>query len=99
MIFGWFDVSSAQVFGADLARSFMARMPVDVKLSERKFEVKAKLALTHLDRGIADFKREHRLNFYQKAKLGNSFKWVLKDAGYDSVYVDKLTDLVMLQLQ
>ncbi len=99
MIFGWFDASAAQAFGSDLARAFMARVPVDATLSERKFEAKAKSALTHLERGIADFKRKHRLNFYQKAKLGNSFKWMLKDGGYDPAYVDKLTDLVMLQLQ
>jgi hypothetical protein len=99
MIFGWFDARAAKAFGSDLARSFIARVPAEARLSERKFEAKAKSALTQLERGIADFRREHRLNVYQKAKLGNAFKWTLKDAGYDAAYVDKLTDLVMLELQ
>ena len=91
MIFGWFDARAAQAFGSDL-RAPSWRACRRMRMSERKFEMKAKSALTQLGRRIADFKREHRLNIYQKAKLGNSFKWVLKDAGYDSAYVDKLTD-------
>lgn len=99
MIFGWFDARAAQACGAGLAQSFMARVPADARLSDRKFEVKAKSALTHLGRDIAAFRTEHRLNPYQKARLGNAFKWALKDAGYDAGYVDKLTDLLMVQLQ
>jgi hypothetical protein len=99
MILSWFDARAAQNFGSELARSFMTRVPADAKLSDRKFEAKAKTALLQLERSIADFRASHRLNFYRKAKLGNAFKWTLKDAGYDPTYVDKLTDLLMLQLQ
>lgn len=99
MIFAWFDATAAKAFGASLAQSFMERVPADGKLSDRKFEAKAKSALTNVERDIAAFKREQKLNVYKKAKLGNEFKWTLKDAGYDTTYVDKLTDLVMLQLQ
>jgi hypothetical protein len=99
MFLRWFDARAAQTFGAELARSFMSRVPPDAKLSERKFEAKAKTALLQIERSIADFRASHRLNFYRKAKLGNAFKWTLKDAGYDPSYVDQLTDLVMLQLQ
>ena len=99
MIFGWFDAKPAQALGSDLARAFMSRVPVNAKVSDRKFEVKAKAALLEIERRIADFKTSQRLNFYRKAKLGNAFKWTLKDAGYDPAYVDKLTDLVMLQPQ
>ena len=99
MIFGWFDAKAARALGCDLAQSFMERVPVDTKLSDRKFEARAKAAVAALQRSIADFKQDHRLNAYQKAQAGNSFKWALKDAGYDATYVDKLTDLLMLQLQ
>ncbi len=99
MIFGWFDARAARAFGSELARSFMTRVPADAKVSDRKFEAKAKAALLEIERSITDFKASQRLNFYRKAKLGNAFKWTLKDGGYDAAYVDKLTDLVMLQLQ
>jgi len=98
MIFAWFDTKAAKALGCDLAHSFIARVPVDTKLSDRKFEARAKAAVAALQLSVAEFKKAHRLNAYQKAQAGNSFKWVLKDAGYEATYVDKLTDLLMLQL-
>ncbi|CAD5373157.1 conserved hypothetical protein [Rubrivivax sp. A210] len=99
MIFGWFDARAARSFGSELALAFMALVPADAKMTDRKFEAKARSALTQLGRRVADFTREHRLNGYQKARLGNAFKWALKDAGYDAAYIDKLTDWLILQLQ
>jgi hypothetical protein len=98
MILRWFDGRAAESFGAELARSFVARVPVERELSERKFEVKAKAAIAQLQSSAAKFKDINGLNFYQKAKLGNAFQWALKDAGYPPEYVAKLTDLLMLQL-
>ncbi len=99
MIFSWFDATAAREFGASLARSFIASMPAAGAVSDKKFEAKAKSAVAQFERGIAAFRRDHRLNFYQKAKLGNAFKWALKDAGYDDAYIEKITDLLMLKLQ
>ncbi len=99
MIFGWFDARAARAFGSELAHAFMALVPVDAKMTDRKFETKAKSALNQLGQRVANFARDHRLNTYQKARLGNAFKWTLKDAGYDAAYVDKLTDWLVLQLQ
>lgn len=99
MIPGWFDARTAAAFGAELARFFIAKVPADSRLTDRKFEAKAKAALTQIGRQAADFKRSHGLNFYKKARLGNAFKWALKDAGYDPAYIDKLTDWLVLQLQ
>jgi hypothetical protein len=44
------------------------------------------------------FKAANKLNFYTKAKLANSFKWTLKDAGYEAEYVDDLTEWLAKQL-
>ena len=100
MIFGWFDARAARAFGTDLARAFIASVPADGKLRGRKFEAKSASALKHLERQVADFKRKHQLNFYQKASLGNTFKWALREGGYDDAQViDTLTDWLMLQLR
>ena len=45
---------------------------------------------------MALFKREHKLNIYKEAQLGNAFKWSLTDAGYDSKYADQLTKELMV---
>jgi hypothetical protein len=99
MIFSWLDATAAQQFGSELAQSFIASMPSAGAVSDKKFEAKAKTAVAQFERSIAAFRRDHRLNFYQKARLGNAFKWALKDAGYDAAYIEKITDLLMLKLQ
>jgi len=36
--------------------------------------------------------REHKLGWYKKAKLGNEFKWELKEIGYDEKFIDVATE-------
>ena len=98
MVFGWFDASAAKQFGTSLAQDFIAQVPPETTLSEKKFASKASAAIKHLGVRVVEFKRSHALNGYKKARLCNDFKWTLKDAGYDAAYVDKLTDWLMLQL-
>ncbi|MDH5329281.1 MAG: hypothetical protein OEW27_04985 [Aquincola sp.] len=99
MVFEWFDAKAAEAFGTELAKSFMARVPLNAELSERKFESKARSAIAQLDRTVTAFRTDHRLNMFQKAKVGNAFKWALRDAGYPARTVDQLTDLLMLQFR
>jgi len=47
---------------------------------------------------VQQFKKDRRLNVYKKAKLGNAFKWSLRDAGYDVDYVNELTEWLMLRV-
>ncbi len=98
MPFGWFDASAATEFGTELAGFFAERMPVDTQKNEKKFATKTRELLTKLGLRINQFKASNKLNFYTKAKLANSFKWTLKDAGYDAKYVDDLTEWLVKQL-
>ncbi len=99
MVLGWFDARAAKSCGTELARVFAARMPSRPDVSEGAFEKRARSAIAQLQRDAAEFARSHKLNAYKRAQLGNAFKWALKDAGYADDYVDKLTDLLLLQLQ
>ena len=47
---------------------------------------------------VERFKAENKLNTYKKAKLGNAFKWALKDAGYEAAYIEKISEWLMLRL-
>jgi len=98
MPFRWFDAKAANEFGTELATFFMARMPVDTQKSEKKFAVKTSELLGKLSLRVNQFKASNRLNFYTKAKLANSFKWSLKDAGYEAKYVDDLTEWLVKQI-
>jgi hypothetical protein len=98
MVFGWLDASAAKQFGKTLGTFYIAQMPVELKLSEKKFAERTQTVMRKMAGQVEAFKAEHKLNGYKKAQLGNSFKWALKDAGYDAAYTDKLTDWLVTRL-
>lgn len=43
-----------------------------------------------------DFKKQHKLGIYKTARLGNTFRWELKELGYGEQFVEALVkDLVI----
>lgn len=98
MLFSWLDAAAAKEFGTSLARFYIERIPVDSAASDKKFASKSKDLLEKMALQIARFKESNRLNTYKKAQLGNAFKWTLRDAGYDSTYIDRLTDWLVTKL-
>jgi hypothetical protein len=98
MILSWLDARAATEFGATLAAFFVQRVPLDAKLSEKKFAAKAQDVLAKMALQVDRFKAQNKLNTYKKAKLANAFKWALRDAGYDSTYVDRMGEWLTIRL-
>jgi len=98
MLFRWFDAKAANGFGIELAGFFMERMPVGTQKNEKKFAARTSELLSKLSLRLNQFRAANKLNFYTKAQLANSFKWTLKDAGYETGYVDDLTEWLVKQL-
>ena len=98
-MFSWFDAQAAKEFGSELARSYIERVPLNSGLSEKKFALKSKQVLEQMNRRVMNFKQQHRLNTYKIAQMGNTFKWELKDAGYEPQYVDELTQWLVAQVR
>ena len=48
--------------------------------------------------GAARFRDEKALGLYKKAKLGNVFRWKLKDLGYSDAFVDKATNAIVTRV-
>ena len=95
---GWFDARAASAFGEQLAQSLVERTPVAGTVGQGRLTKKHEAMLHHLEQQLTRFKAEHKLNTYKKAKLGNRFKWVLREKGYDTEYVDHLTNWLMFKL-
>lgn len=91
MVLGWFDARKAKDFGSGLARFFIERVPLDAQLNEKKFAAKTQEVLGKMASQVRAFKQDNKLGIYQKAQLGNAFKWTLRDSGYNEAYVEKLT--------
>ena len=93
----WFDARDAQKFGISLAEFFIERIPLEMPHKKIKSLEKKQEVLNTMFSQIPPFKIKHKLNIYQKAKLGNAFKWKLLDADYDPALVDELTKALMLK--
>lgn len=98
MILSWFDARQAKEFGTSLATFFIERVPANTRIEDKQFAAKTQKILGQTSAQIALFKSKHKLNTYQKAQLGNAFKWALKDAGFADDYIDQLTKWLMLQV-
>ncbi len=95
-IFKAFDTTEVTKFATSLAEDLSRRFP---PASERRTDAGAvnqlKVVLTGLGARAATFKQEKGLGLYQKAKLGNVFRWKLEEFGYSKEFIDRVTkDLV-----
>jgi len=90
-VFSWFDARAAKDFGQRMARLYMERMPLDAGLDDKRFATRNRQAMDHIRRQVTGFRQDNKLNTYKVAQMGNTFKWTLKDAGYDDAYIDQLT--------
>lgn len=93
---GWFDAKEAKEFGISLARFHIERIPLDETGKKGGTAAKQQESLNKMFQQMVRFRLEHKLNIYQKAQLGNAFKWTMKEAGYESEYVDQVTKQLML---
>ena len=95
---GWFNATRAEEFGATLANFFIEKMPADKQMNDAKFAAKTEYLLTKMEAQIKVFKQTEKLNIYKTAKLGNAFKWTLKDAGLDATLSAKLVEWLIANL-
>ena len=94
----WFRTSDVDALADSVVAELAERVPVNAL---RKEGGRAEKRFTRMTEVISDqlraFGREKRPNIYQRARLGNRVKWVLKDAGYPDPFVDAfVTELVTL---
>ena len=45
-----------------------------------------------------DFKKQHKLGIYKTARLGNTFRWALKELGYSEAFVEALVKDLVIRL-
>lgn len=98
MPLNWFNAKDAHQFGGDLAQFFLTQMPLDRQIKDKKFANKTQNLLIQMDRRVQQFKTSHKLNIYTRARLGNQFKWTLKDAGCEEAYLEELTEWLLQRL-
>ena len=88
-----------EAFATTLAEDMGRRFP---PASEKRTDTGAvnqlKVILEGLENRAARFRDEKRLGLYKKAKLGNVFRWKLKDLGYSDGFVDQATNAIITRV-
>src|SRR5262245_57304294 len=102
MLLAWLDTRHVVEFARSIVAEIREAMPADQEADTRKESRKevGKRArkIERLTQRTRAFSREHRLNFYKRAKLANTLKWELKDAGYSEVFVREIVAHILVNL-
>lgn len=93
-LFGSVSSKDVDSFAVSLAEDLAKRYPPALdKGSERKISQKRLTGiLEDLFVRAIDFKRQHKLGVYKKARLGNTFRWELQEMGYSKQFVETATE-------
>ena len=97
-MFDWFRTRECKQFGQELAADLLATLGRKTGMKEAKFKALVEGELVRTDTRVQEFRRTHRLNFYKKSVLANTFLWKLKDAGISEDYAGELTHWLSVRL-
>jgi hypothetical protein len=85
----------ATVLATDLGRRFP---PASEARTDPGVKYQLKVILEGLGARAVRYQTEHKLNIYRKAKLGNVFKWKLKELGYSDAFAEQATKEIITRL-
>jgi hypothetical protein len=85
----------ATVLATDLARRFP---PTSEARTDPGAKTQVKVILDGLAARAVRYQKEHKLGIYRKAKLGNTFKWKLRDIGYSADFCERATKEIVTRL-
>jgi len=98
-LLGLFDTSEVEAFAASLAEDLARRFP---PAAEKRADRGATRQLASILDSIATraerFRDERRLGLYRKAKLGNRFRWRLKELGYSEAFIENATNAIVTRV-
>jgi hypothetical protein len=93
-LFGSVSGKEVDGFAKTLAQELAKRYPPALdKDSERKISQKRlTMLLEDTFNRAAEFRKQHKLGVYKKARLGNTFRWELQEMGYSQKFVEAATE-------
>ena len=91
------SVSGKQVdeFAKGLAQEIAKRYPPTMDKGSGERKISQRRLTNILEEALnkaADFRRQHKLGVYKKARLGNTFRWELSELGYSQKFIETATE-------
>ena len=98
-LFSFLDTKELGEFATALASDLARRYP---PASEARTDPGAvhqvKVILDGLAARAVRYHQQHKLGVYRKAKLGNVFKWKLRELGYSADFAERATKEIITRL-
>lgn len=94
MIREWFDAEEAVAFARGIARDIDRLFPLAAQKQRTTSPKKEQKKLDSIALRTRTFAQGHKLNVYKKAKLLNTIKWELRDAGHEDVLINEIIALL-----
>jgi len=98
MLPGWLDGRPAKEFGLRIAKEIQQALPVQSGAKTKKDAGKRVQKLARIVEKTSRESKEHRFNFYQKAKFANALRWSLKDSGYAPDFIEEVLGLILARM-
>jgi len=100
MILKLFGPSKIDAFAKSLAQDIAKRYPPAIANNPDQMVSQKRLTTILEDtfNRAQQFNRENKLGMFRKAKLGNTFKWELKEMGYDEKFIELATEGLIVYL-
>ena len=94
MILEFFSARKVTEFAKSLAQDVAKRYPPAIANNPAQMVSQKRLSgiLEEAFTRAAEFNRENKLGWFKKAKLGNEFRWELKELGYDQKFIEVATE-------
>ena len=99
--FNWLQRKRIDAFSRELAQEFARRYPLEMAKAspDKKREKKLGRALNHVYGQARGFRQDRSLGIYGTARLGNGFKWELKEMGYRHEFIEEATKGLILSVR
>ena len=85
----------ATALALDLSRRFP---PASEARTDPGAQHQIKVILEGLGARAVRYRQEHGLGIYKKAKLGNVFRWKLKEFGYTEAFIERATKEIITRI-
>jgi hypothetical protein len=99
-IFSFFSSKEVDNFATSLVENISKRYPPEMENSG-KTGLSEKAITNILEdncKKAQEFVRDKKLGVYKKARLGNTFKWQLTEAGYSDSFTDTATEALVVYI-
>jgi hypothetical protein len=97
-LFSMFSKGEVGEFAKTLAANLSKRYPPSIDASSEKkiSETRLTKVLEDVLTQATDFQHKQQLGLFGKAKLGNEFRWQLKELGYSDKFIEMATEALMV---